>query len=387
VPRSGSGIAVSALRCRSRQLYDARNPSSRGDHQVARLTRRSALGALALGALGTAGAYAGASLFEPHDAIARRTHRVVSQPGDPPNRIQEENLRPGDTGWRMGAHGTRLADDVAMQIKGYASSASVAPGEVLRLHTHATTGGTYRIELYRLGYYHGAGARLIATSPELPARRQPAPLVTAETGMISCSWPPSWEVLVGPDWCSGVYLAVFTTANGWRSYTLFVVRDDATKGGLCVLLPFATYQAYNIFPADRHLGRNLYRGFHPAGTSSPQAIAKRSREVSFDRPYPRAGLPFRFEADQNFVQWLERVGYDVSYASNLDLHSGHVEVTDHSGLIFIGHDEYWSWPMRRSVEFALSRGTSLAFMSSNNVYWHIRVKPGPDGAPNRVVVC
>ncbi|CAM5665381.1 hypothetical protein SMICM304S_05120 [Streptomyces microflavus] len=42
---------------------------------------------------------------------------------------------------------------------------------------------------------------------------------------------------------SGIYLAVFTSADGFRSSTPFVVRDTERRSDLLMVLPFTTYQA------------------------------------------------------------------------------------------------------------------------------------------------
>jgi hypothetical protein len=174
-----------------------------------------------------------------------------------------------------------------------------------------------------------------------------------------------------------------------------VVRDDR-PAKLLVVVPFTTYQAYNQFPLDGRLGKSLYYGYPPAGTGSvppvappsappdgltapsahdPTAIAyqHRARHVSFDRPYAMAGMPKHAGDDQAFVWWAEQHGYDVTYATSLDLHGGAVDFSRYVGVVFSGHDEYWSKPMRDRVTAAVTSGTSLAYMSANNVYWHIRV--------------
>src|SRR5262245_37548414 len=74
-----------------------------------------------------------------------------------PNPIQVENAQAGtsSTQW-LPPHFPPT------RIQGYASETSVLPGESVRLHVATAAGDRYRIELYRLGWYGGAGARLIA---------------------------------------------------------------------------------------------------------------------------------------------------------------------------------------------------------------------------------
>jgi SAM-dependent methyltransferase len=312
--------------------------------------------------------------------------------------ITTENNLAGSKSWRIGADGSRAADDIRMQIKGYASATSVNVGESIDFHVTVEPNQDFTVAIYRLGYYDGQDARHLTTSPTLRGVTRTEPDLDPTTGMISCGWPSAWSLKIRRNWVSGLHLAVFTTTTGWRSFTPFVVRNDARSGGLCVLLPFSTYQAYNQWPLDGQRGKSLYYGYaRPENRDVPaeavgSASAKlefleRAYKVSFDRPYSRDGLPNRFDYDRDFIRWVEQSGYDVTYADSLDLHSGLIDPTRHVGLIFCGHDEYWSYEMREAVTKALAQGTSLAFMTANNLYWHVRLEPSADGRDNRVVVC
>jgi hypothetical protein len=107
------------------------------------------------------------------------------------------------------------------------------------------------------------------------------------------------------------------------------------------------------------------------GTLSDRA-PQRAVHVSFDRPFAADGWPHRADEDQSFVFWAEHQGYDLTYATSLDLHSGRLDLSQYTGVVFSGHDEYWSEEMRRQATAAVAAGTSLAYMSANNVYWHVR---------------
>ena len=172
----------------------------------------------------------------------------------------------------------------------------------------------------------------------------------------------------------------------------FVVRDDNRASRLCVVLPFSTYQAYNMWPADGRLGKSLYYGYDTSGGSTGNGGGRRdhelrARKVSFDRPYSHDGMPHQAHYDLAFIQWLEKAGYDVTYATSHDLHAGRIDVSRYPGLVFSGHDEYWSRAMRDQATQAVEKGTSLAFMSANNAYWHVRFEPSATGQADRVVAC
>ncbi|HEY1175608.1 MAG TPA: N,N-dimethylformamidase beta subunit family domain-containing protein, partial [Phytomonospora sp.] len=233
---------------------------------------------------------------------------------------------------------------------------------------------------YRVGHYGGAGARLMATSPELDGEERDVPSPDPATGHITCAWPESWRLTVPADWLSGLYVATFTTKDGHRSHTPFVVREPGRGSDLLAVVPVTTYQAYNMWPQDNANGKNLYKGYLPTGEMG--SLPERARTVSFERPYSGVGTPSWFELETSFAQWAEEAGYDVTYATSIDLHEGRVDPERYSAMVFTGHDEYWSKPMRDLAERGKKAGTHLAFLAANNIYFHIRLEAG-----NRRITC
>jgi hypothetical protein len=76
------------------------------------------------------------------------------------NPIIAENLLPGDTDWDVNGNG-------APSIQGFATEMSVNLGQTIQFKVD-TPSTNYRIDIYRLGYYNGAGARKVATIPGIP---------------------------------------------------------------------------------------------------------------------------------------------------------------------------------------------------------------------------
>src|ERR1044071_4365185 len=70
------------------------------------------------------------------------------------NPVQTENAKPGTTAWRLTNPAT------AREIEGYASLTSVNRGGTITLFVN-TAAASYTIEVYRMGWYGGAGARLL----------------------------------------------------------------------------------------------------------------------------------------------------------------------------------------------------------------------------------
>ncbi|MEV0981504.1 N,N-dimethylformamidase beta subunit family domain-containing protein [Streptomyces sp. NPDC049915] len=285
---------------------------------------------------------------------------------------------------RTERHDLRSADDVHRQIKGFVSTGAVAPGEAVDFHVTVDPPQEFFVDVYRIGHYGGDGAAKITTSPRLSGIVQPPPLAADRT--VSCHhWWLSWRLQIPSFWSVGAYVAVLTTGDGrYRSHIPFTVRDDRSAD-LLLLLPDVTWQAYNLYPEDGRTGASLYHAWDEEGRLLGEADA--ATTVSFDRPYAGAGLPLHVGHAYDFIRWAERYGYDLAYADARDLHAGRIDPARYRGLVFPGHDEYWSVPMRRAVEQARDHGTSLVFLSANTMYWQVELGPSPSGVPDRLLTC
>jgi hypothetical protein len=284
--------------------------------------------------------------------------------------IVDENLRTGSSDWRMGGAGYQVGTDIGAEIKGYASEASVNVGQPITLFVSVSPAQQFKIDIYRLGWYGGTGGRLMVGGTWLPGVTQDA--CPIEAGLRTCNWQPTIRFTVPTTWVSGVYLAILTNERHFQNAVHFVVRDDASTSPLLYVQPVTTYQAYNPWPHDGS-GRSLYA----------------TTRVSFDRPYADDGIARSFlDFEQPFVAWLESAGYQVSYATSIDLdRQGTALLRRHRVMLTAGHDEYWTAEMRVAATSALASGTSLAFFSANNMYWQARLEAAPDGRADRVLVC
>ncbi len=278
--------------------------------------------------------------------------------------------------------GPRMADDVHRQIKGFASAGAVAPGDAIDFRVTVNPPQEFSVDIYRIGHYAGEGASKITTTPRLAGIVQPAPLAADRT--VSCHHWWLSRLQVPTYWQVGVYVAVLTTIrDGFRSHIPFTVRDQ-DPADLLLVLPDVTWQAYNLYPEDGRFGASLYQAWDAEGRLLGEEDA--ATTLSFDRPYASAGLPLHVGHAYDFIRWAERYAYDVAYANTRDLHAGRVDPTRYRGLVFPGQDEYWSVPMRRSVEQARDAGTSLVFLSANTIYWQLELGPSPMG-PDRLLSC
>jgi hypothetical protein len=307
-----------------------------------------------------------------------------------PNPVTVENELAGSKGWQINQES---ADDVAKQIKGYASATSVNIGGSLDLFVTVNPPQTYAIDIYRIGYYQGLGGRMMRHVGGLAGATQPDCPMDSTTGMIACDWATSYTMDVPLSWTSGVYLAKLTNAQLFQSYVVFVVRDDGRPSDLLYQQSVTTYQAYNNYPDDASTssgrpvtGKSLYEG-----SSSSVVTGKgttRALKVSFDRPYANDdGAGDFLDWEIYYVRWLEQSGYDVTYSTDVDTHVAGSRLLNHRGFLSVGHDEYWSKAMYDSVTAARDAGTGLGFFGANDVYWQIRFEASASGASERVMVC
>lgn len=302
--------------------------------------------------------------------------------------IQQENARPGADDWQL----TRVRVDGdgfrSPWIEGYCSRQSVSAGESVDVMVSCNPARTFRLELFRMGYYGGKGARLVKSYGPLEATTQPTPK-PGEKNLHECRWQPSLTIDIPEDWLSGVYIGRLTTIPKegeayWQSHIVFVVRDNR-PADILFQVSDNTWQAYNRWPNNY----SIYT--HPKGVQGPWA------DVSFDRPYAREAqhngvvddprtvgsgefLPFEFP----LAYWLEQHGYDVSYCSNSDM------LTPERGLkckafISVGHDEYWDIRQFYSVQKMRDEGVNLLFLSGNTICWVTPFRESSRGTPNRII--
>ncbi len=313
---------------------------------------------------------------------------VNSAHGQASNAIVIENQQPGTTQWRANFGST--ASDAGGQIKGYASATSVNKGENITFYVSVNPAQTYTMDVYRMGWYQGLGGRLVQHIGPLNGTLQPACPTDATTGMSECQWASAYTLATQSSWTSGIYVALLTNAQAYQNYIVFVVRDDSRVAALLYQQPVTTYQAYNNYPDDNTTGKSLY-AFNSNGATTVSG-GKNAVKVSFDRPYEGNGTGNAytqsfFSWEYPFVRWMEKSGYDVTYATDVDTHSNGGSLLNYRGLLSVGHDEYWTKPMYDAWIAALNAGVNLGFFGANAIYWQARLESSTSGVPNRVLVC
>ena len=297
------------------------------------------------------------------------------------NPVACENQLPGDppSDWQVSGVGDST-------IQGYATSMSVNVGQT-ELFKIKTTSTSYHIDILRLGYYGGDGARKIASnikpSATLP-QTQPACQTFSSTGLIDCgNWSVSASWTVPANAVSGVYIAHLVRDDpqdpGGESQIPFVVRNDSSHSDIVVATSDATWQAYNAYG-----GNSLYTCTVACPPGNPLTY-KAAYSVSYNRPFDGAfttdgGASYLWYAEYQMIRFLEENGYDASYVADSDLDSSGSLLPNHKLFISSGHDEYWSGNEVANVKAALAAGVNLAFFSGNEIFWKTRWGPSQDGS-------
>lgn len=279
--------------------------------------------------------------------------------------IKAENLKPGTTDWQLTF--VRSEKFRSSIIEGYCSRTSVRKGEQLDIYLSAKGSDEAHIDFYRLGFYGGAGGRLMKRSETLQVGEQATP-AREENRLRECKWKRSYSLTIPEDWISGVYLGKLScTGHRYQSYIIFVVSDDR-KADIVFQTSDTTWQAYNKWPLNDSLYDN----------DDPEKPVNASTWVSYDRPYGRYPQVVDHPLSQGsgefllweypLCYWLEQNGYDVTYTSNIDTHSNVNGIMRGKCFFSVGHDEYWSMEMYDNVKAAIDHGVNVAFLSANSVY-------------------
>ncbi len=337
--------------------------------------------------LGTASLAAVAFLL--YTGLGSGAEVAQAAPCDPlvQNPIVCENSKPGNPASEWDISGGGAGDP---NLQGFATDISVNHGETVHFKID-TPYSAYHLDIYRMGYYNGDGARKVVTvtpSASLPQTQPDCIDDPTTTGLTDCgNWAESASWAVPADAVSGIYFAKLVRDGGGASdgsHIFFIVRDDTGQSDLLFQTQDTTWEAYNQYG-----GRSLYQ----SSDGGPGTNPARAYKVSYNRPLTTRGPTPEdspFNAEYPMVRWLERNGYDVSYFTGVDSARRGSEILDHKTFLSVGHDEYWSATQRTNVETARAAGVNLAFFAGNESFWKTRWEPSTaDGSSTdwRTLVC
>lgn len=283
----------------------------------------------------------------------------------------------------------------------YTDQLSYAAGDTIRIHSN-TTAGTYNLVIYR----DGATRVEVKSWCNVPGQFYRTP---DDASVNGCGWPVALEVTVPPEWRSGGYIACIRATDGIdriEHHFPFAIRALApsTPDALLLVTCTATWVAYNDWG-----GSNFYEGIVGAQRNKASSVVSTLRPFSrgfawlpkgapriplrqppglgdapryphmewayangFSKKYASAGWA---TYERHFAVWAENQGYTVDVATQHDLHRDASLLDRYGCVVFVGHDEYWSWDMRDALDSYVDRGGHVARFAGNFT-WQVRIEDG-----------
>ncbi|WP_027154213.1 N,N-dimethylformamidase beta subunit family domain-containing protein [Mesorhizobium sp. WSM2561] len=282
----------------------------------------------------------------------------------------------------------------------YSDRFSYRRGETVTLHV-SSTASSFSMAIVRDG---GIETKMFEKAG-IAARWQDTP---DQCSVAGCGWDASFDFRVGDDWPSGAY-RVTLTADGRdgkpvRCHHLFIVipQPGKKRGGVLQVAATGTWLAYNTWGGSNHYegitgpNRDQYapmvstqrpwcRGFVVLPKEAPRvplevAVAPKTvpryphMEWAFatghSKKYASSGWA---SYDSHFFRFAERAGYAVDLASQHELHFSPEILDGYDCVVFVGHDEYWTWEMRDAVDAYVERGGRAARFAGNFM-WQTRLE-------------
>jgi hypothetical protein len=298
---------------------------------------------------------------------------ILSSYGVVARSIVQENERPGTNGWQ-------IPPTASTTISGFANLAYAHRGQVVTLYV-STDAPRFRVAAYRMGYYRGAGGRLVWQSPAVAGKVQSSCPVTTETNMVSCSdWTPSLTMTIDSAFVPGDYLLKLVGSAGEQSYVPLTVWDPSSHAAYVVKNDIYTWQAWNAYG-----GFDIYVGKGPC-VARTYPVCNRAKVVSFDRPYAYGEGAADFLGNEYpLVRFAEKHGLDVTYATDLTIEQNPGYLLAHRALLSLGHDECWSYHERLAVLGAEAKGVNIAFFAASAILRHVRLEASPLGPARQEV--
>ena len=255
-----------------------------------------------------------------------------------PGWVARENQKTGAPTWSKGVP-LRLSADFSRRVKvdrveGWFEKTSVTCGESINLHIVGKVPAT-KIDVFRMGYYDGAGARLISST-------------TTKNQL--------WKFRASQEAPPGQYLFRLSASKTRASFVPLVVRNPNSESDISFVSSVLTWHSYNQWG-----GSSLYKG-----TDAKRET--RAESVSFDRPYDGDGSgQFRY-MEFPALKRAEKLGLDINYLTDIDLDAGTSSLSDTKAIVFGGHGEYWTKNMRKTIEASVAKGINLISLGGNTGY-------------------
>jgi hypothetical protein len=272
--------------------------------------------------------------------------------------------------------------------------------EEIDLHISATV-PSVRLDILR----DGGTETPVMSQDGITARWQDTP---DQCSVEGCGWDTSFTFRVPREWPSGAYRITLSAQRGdgatLRCHHLFIVKPavGARPGRVLQIAATGSWTAYNTWGGSNHyqgitgprrdqyapvvsVERPFCRGFVllpsdaprvPLRFETPPAAAPRYPHMEwayangYSKKYASSGWA---SYDSHFFRWAERADYAVDLASQHELQFTPEILDGYDCVVFVGHDEYWTWEMRDAVDAYVERGGRVARFAGNFM-WQTRLE-------------
>ncbi|MER9594083.1 N,N-dimethylformamidase beta subunit family domain-containing protein [Mesorhizobium sp. M0244] len=295
---------------------------------------------------------------------------------------------------------TVFQDPAYLEVFTYTDRMSYRPGETVRFHT-STTAERFDISIVRDGIRPQKLAHLEGISGKSVGLRDRF----YERG---CDWPESQTWRVPDDAPAGFYIVTSVASKGdvhrEQEHGFFVLPRKDQQQEILLVAATGTWRAYNDWGGYSHYyGHNLTDGWQfapkvtlhrpwargflwlPPGAprraaKQPTAIGSPPRylqdEFAFSRGFSKfCGSAGWASYERPFLCWAEAQGLGVDVVSQADMIEDPGLLSAYKCVVFVGHDEYWTWEMREAIEQYIESGGNVARFAGN-FHFQIRLEDG-----------
>jgi hypothetical protein len=286
------------------------------------------------------------------------------------------------------------------EIWGYTGHYAYFAGDEVDLHV-SSTAPRFRLDIVR----DGGEETPVLSHGNIAARWQDTP---DQCSVEGCGWETTFSFRIPEDWPSGAYRATLTAegrdGRPIASHHLFIVKPRPGRRPRRVLQVAATgtWHAYNTWGGSNHYQgitgpnrdqfattvsnqRPWCRGFVVLPKEAPRVPLDFATPIATVPRYPHMEWAFATghskkyasagwaSYDGHFFRWAERAGYQVDLIGQHELHYEPEILDGYDCAVFVGHDEYWTWEMRDTVDAWVARGGGAARFAGNFM-WQTRLE-------------
>lgn len=276
------------------------------------------------------------------------------------------------------------------EIFAYTDRISYASGARIELYVH-TTARTFNVEVIRDGAVPAVVHRL-SRIPGIAQRTRDNPAVHG------CGWTDPVVLVPDVGWGSGPFVVRLTTDDhpGSEAHAFFVLKPaKKQERAMALVLTTSTWTAYNDWGGANNyrsirdgaardvpepvlsLHRPWVRGFLHLPPEAPRHADEADLPIDGRAQYPfyrwafaHGYSPHYSDAgwayfERPFVVWAQSAGYEFDVLTQADLHQDPDCLSPYDVMLLVGHDEYWTWEMRDTLDHWLVGGGCLARFGGN----------------------